>query len=58
MAATTFPIAATRAGQSAVVQESTARTYAAAMPAVLTENGSGSVVPPPSTAQVQAMVLA
>lgn len=39
--ATTYVIAATRAGQSAVVTETTTKTYAVAQPAVLRENGTG-----------------
>ena len=39
--ATTYVIAATRAGQSAVVAETTTKTYAVALPAVLREVGSG-----------------
>ena len=38
--ATTYVVTATRAGQSAVVAETTAKTYVAAMPAVLQENGT------------------
>lgn len=41
MAATTHVISASRAGQSAVVNETTTKTYAVAMPAVLQEAGSG-----------------
>jgi hypothetical protein len=41
MAASTYVVAATRAGQSAVVNETTTKTYAVAMPAVLQEKGTG-----------------
>lgn len=42
MPASTYAIAATRAGQSAIVQETSAKTSVVAMPAVLKESGSGS----------------
>lgn len=40
--ATTYVIAATRPGKSAVVTETTTKTYAVAQPAILQENGTGS----------------
>lgn len=58
MAASTYPVSGTRAGGSAIVQETAAQTYAVATPAVLQENGSGTIVPPASTASARAMILA
>lgn len=54
--ATTHVIAATRAGQSAVVTETTTKTYAVAQPAVLQEAGSGSGGG--TTTQARVLVLA
>lgn len=62
MAATTYPISGGRAGQSAVVSETTARTYGVAMPAVLQESGTsgggGGGGGGGTAAQAFAMVLA
>jgi hypothetical protein len=55
MAAGTYTIAATRAGQSVIVNETTTKTYVVALPAVLTEgstSGGGGVT---TTARVMVM---
>jgi hypothetical protein len=54
MAASTYLVSGNRAGQSAVVQETTAKTYPVALPAVLTETGAASA----GTTQARVMVLA
>jgi hypothetical protein len=58
MATPTYAIAATRAGQSAFVTETTTKTYVVALPAVLQEGGSGAPTPPSGAPQAQAIMLA
>ena len=56
--ATTYVISATRAGQSAVITETTTKTYVTAMSAVVQENGTGGGGGGGGATAVRVMVMA
>lgn len=55
MAASTYVVSATRAGKSAVVQETTTNTFVVAQSAVLTESGGAGPVTPTQQPSVWVM---